>query len=95
MWSCIIVNMANIEAETEKAFLVKMPNRSLYAGYVFWYPKKFIRKIGGAGTQMSLSYRDDFMFSLMKKGKGKRKFDVLEKLDISPSSLETAFNHKK
>ena len=95
MWRSIILNIANIETETEKAFLIKMPNRSLYAGYAFWYPKRFVQKIDGAGKHMSLSFGDDFMFSLIKKGKGKRKFDVIEKIDISPSSLEKAFNHKK
>lgn len=30
--------------ETEKAYLIEIPERAKYAGYVFWYPKTLVRR---------------------------------------------------
>ena len=69
MWKKIEFNKQNIKAETGKAVLIKLPNKSKYNGYTFWFPSKFIDVIGGKGYFMSFTYKEDFQFKLFTKTK--------------------------
>lgn len=90
-WKTIQINVQNVETETGKATLIKMPNKSNYAGYKFWHPSKLIRN-GRNSYALSVSYNDTFKFKLFKNGKGKyNKFDVIDDLEISVEEFEEAF----
>lgn len=90
-WKNIQINVQNVEKETGKATLIKMPNKSNYAGYKFWHPSKLIRN-GRNSYALSVSYNDTFKFKLFKNGKGKyNKFDVIDDLEISVEEFEEAF----
>ena len=90
-WKNIQINVQNVETETGKATLIKMPNKSNYAGYKFWHPSKLIRN-GRNSYALSVSYNDTFKFKLFKNGKGKyNKFDVIDGLEISVEEFEEAF----
>ena len=92
MWKKINFNFQNIEGETFKATLIKMPNNSEYKGYVFWHPSKLVRSEGGNGYFVSFSYTDDFNFILLKNGKGKyNKKQILNELEINSQEMEKAF----
>lgn len=90
-WKNIQINIQNIEGETEKATLIKMPNKSNYSGYSFWHPTKLIRR-GNNSYAISLGYTDEFSFKLKKYGKGKwNKSKIIDEIEISVAEFEKAF----
>ena len=95
MWKNIEINLQNIEGETEKATLIKMPNKSKYAGYKFWHPSKLIRR-GSNSYARSIGYTDSFTFKLKKYGNGKwNKNEVIDEKEISVEEFEEAFGCMK
>lgn len=91
MWKNIEINIQNIETDTGKATLIKMPNKSRYAGYKFWHPSKLIG-YGSNSYARSIGYTDEFKFKLFKFGNGKyNKFDVIDEKEISVEEFEEAF----
>lgn len=92
MWKNININLQNIETETSKSVLIKMPNKSQYAGYKFWHPAKLVRD-GRNSYAKSIGYTDDFTFKLKKYGNGKwNKNEVISEIEISAAEFEKAFN---
>ncbi len=91
MWKNIEINLQNIETNTGKATLIKMPNNSDYAGYKFWHPSKLVR-YGSNSYARSIGYTDSFKFKLFKNGNGKyNKFDIIDEIEISVEEFEEAF----
>lgn len=91
MWKNINVNIQNIVKDTGNATLFKCPNKSKYAGWVFWHPSKLVRK-GKHSYAVSVGYTDDFVFHLKKMGQGKyNKSQVLETKDISAAEFAEMF----
>ena len=89
MWKKINIVENNIEAITNKAYLIKMPNNSNYKGYKFWHTDKLIKK---HGKIYKLIYNDDFVFKLMKYGEGKYNFkDIVKEVEIDSLELEAQF----
>ena len=92
MWKNIEINIQNIETDTGKVTLIKMPNKSKYAGYKFWHPSKLIR-YGSNSYSRSISYTNEFTFKLKKFGNGQyNKFDVIDEIEIGVEDFEEAFD---
>lgn len=95
MWKNIEINLQNIETDTGKSTLIKMPKGSDYAGYKFWHPSKLVR-YGSNSYARSIGYTDEFTFKLKKYGNGKyNKFDVIDEIEIGVEEFEEAFGCMK
>ena len=76
MWRKINFNAQNIEMETDRATLIKLPHRSEHDGWLFWHPSKLVREEGGKCYHLSFSFSDDWEFKIFKpykNGKGPEK----------------------
>lgn len=63
-WNKIKINNNNIEYTTSNAYLIKLPNKSEFAGYKFWVSYKLINEYD---NYIILSCKDDFEFQIFKK----------------------------
>lgn len=72
MWHKIYFNKQNIQTETSKATLIKMPHSSNYDGWLFWHPSKLVREEGGKGYHLSFSFSDTWEFKIFKQYKNKK-----------------------
>lgn len=86
MWHKVYFNSQNIEHETAKAVLIKMPNKSAYAGYRFWHPSKLIQEEGGKSYWLSFSYTDEWNFKIFK-GEGQYRKEI----QLAYVDIEKAF----
>ena len=90
-WKSININLNQIETETTKAILIKMPKNSGYADYHFWHPAKLVRS-GRHSYAATISFTDEFTFKLFKNGKGKwNKFEVISEIELNAEELRNAF----
>lgn len=97
MWERIKFNAQNIETETERATLIKMPKKSKYKGWVFWHPSKLVRDEGGNSYHKSFSFSNNWEFKVFKKyknGKGPEQIisieDIKEAFGISNEAIGNA-----
>lgn len=91
-WKNININESNIESQSSFSVLIKMPNKSKYAGFKFWHPAKLVRK-GRHSAAVSIGYNDDFVFKLFKSGNGRyNKFDKIDEKTILAHEFEEAFS---
>ena len=85
MWKEIIINKTQIERETDRGILVKVPG----SNWKFWYTKKLIKTYG---KRYRLLYTNDFKFNLFKNGKGKtNKFEIVNEKIVSAAEIEDMF----
>ena len=90
MWHKVYFNSQNIEHETAKATLIKMPNKSEYAGYKFWHPSKCVRTLSkGNGYFKTFSYTDNWEFTIFKSNK---KGERTAEQTLTAEDMEIAFD---
>lgn len=91
-WKNLNINKQNIDVETSRSVLIKMPHNSDFDGYKFWHPSKLVRK-GRNSNSVSISYNDEFTFNLKKYENGKyNKREVIDEIEIDTEEFENAFN---
>ena len=90
-WKNININKNNIEYETGRAVLIKMPHSSDYDGFKFWHPSKLVREGRNDGA-VSIGYTEEFTFRLFKNGNGKHNSrEIVAEETIDASEFELAF----
>lgn len=91
MWKTVQINRQNIKVDTTRAMLINCPHKSKFDGFSFWHPSKLIR-MGKNLDAVSLSYTDDFTFTLKKYGKGRYNSNtVIEEKTITIAEFEEMF----
>ncbi len=93
MWRTLEINSQNIKARTEKAVLIKCPNKSQYAGYSFWHPAKLVKE-GSNSYANEIVYNENFKFKLLKYGQGRyNSREIIDSIEIDYEELENAFSN--
>lgn len=89
MWTKIFFNTQNIQSDTGRSVLIKMPNKSQYNGWVFWHPKKLVREQGGKGYHSAFSFTEDWIFKVKLYGKGRyNSKDVIREVELEASEMK-------
>lgn len=90
-WHNFNINKSQVEASTDRAYLIKMPNNSKYAGFKFWHPAKLIRP-GRHSAALSLGIEDSFEVRLFKNGHGRyNSHEKIAEATISCADVLAAF----
>ena len=92
MWKNIEFNSNNVQAETAKSVLIKVPGSKLK----FWHPAKLVRYRGKGGYLISIGFTDEFTFRLFRNGEGRyNKNDKIEEIELTASEfIDRFFNGK-
>lgn len=87
MWHTIEFNALQIKAETDKATLIQLPNKSKLKGWGFFHPSKLVRDNGGNGYLKTFSFTDDWEFRLIRVGKKN------DSITVGVDEIMDAFEH--
>lgn len=88
MWNKVYVHLNQIEYETAKAKLIKLPNKSSYKGWMFWHPSSLIElEYGGNMQWFEVIFPDTWEFTFVK-GKQRKKMDIEDVLDAYESTTD-------
>lgn len=90
-WMNFNINTSQVEHETGRAYLVKMPHNSDYNGYKFWIGAKLVHS-GRHGSALSLGVLPDMEFRLFKNGQGRyNQRDIVAETTLSGDELAEQF----
>lgn len=90
-WKNFNINKSQVEYDTGRAYLVKMPHNSNYDGYKFWIGGKLVHE-GRHGGALRLGVLDDMEFKLFKNGNGRyNQRDIIAETTISGAELVKQF----
>ncbi len=91
MWKSLNINKQNIKQVTAKAVLISCPHNSDYNNYCFWHPLTLLKK-GKHSNAVEINYPKEFVFSLIKFGKGKyNKYKKLNEIKLNCEEIELIF----
>lgn len=89
MWENIKANNS-IEANTEKAVLIRIPKTDLK----FWHPSKLVRTFGKSDYAMSFGVCEGMTFRVFRNGKGRyNRLDKTFEVTISLEELKGYFKN--
>ncbi len=87
-WKNVTANSNLIQAETERAVLIKLPKSELK----FWHPRKCVRTNGKNGYRLSIGYTDSFEFKAFRNGKGRYNgHEKIEEVTLTSAQFEKYF----
>lgn len=87
MWINFKINIQNIEAETDKAILVKIPKNASYGEFCFWVSKKCVRE-GAHSYEVVIGLNNDKPITIKRTGKN---FKVLDQKELPAEKIAEQF----
>lgn len=90
-WKNFNINKSQVEYDSGRAYLVKMPHNSNYDGYKFWIGGKLVHE-GRHSAALRLGVLDDMEFKLFKNGNGRyNSREIIAETTISGAELAEQF----
>jgi len=87
-WKQLVCNSNLMQAETDRAILIKLPKSELK----FWHPSKLVRTSGKSGYRMTIAYTDSFVFKCFRNGKGRyNSHEKIEECEFNSKEIEEIF----
>ena len=85
-WVSAVVNKTLITRETENALLIKMPRKSGFNGFSFWFPKGLSQEC--ENNSIFISAPHDSIYTIRKYGKGLyNKTELLNEIKVDAKTL--------
>lgn len=88
MWYKIIIPFQHIKKDCGHSLLIKMPKKSRYPNFCFWYPNRFMYD-SPVKCHYNMGFSDQFTFVL--KRYGARSLKILEEKTITAQELYEIF----
>lgn len=90
-WHKLYFYKNNVVTCTENGVLIKLPNKSSYQGYKFWFPKKLVKNVDNVYN--CFIFTMEFKFKIFKNGKtGKAKYRVIDSEEIDVDDMMEIFS---
>lgn len=85
-WHKLYFYKNNVVTCTENGVLIKLPNKSSYQGYKFWFPKKLVKNVDNVYN--CFIFTMEFKFKIFKNGKtGKARYKVIDSEEIDVNDM--------
>lgn len=85
-WHKLYFYKNNVVTCTENGVLIKLPNKSSYQGYKFWFPRKLVKPVDNVYN--CFIFTMEFKFKIFKNGKtGKARYKVIDSEEIDVDDM--------
>ncbi|WP_288866791.1 hypothetical protein [uncultured Sneathia sp.] len=90
-WHKLYFHKNNVVTCTDSGVLIKLPNKSSYQGYKFWFPRKLVKPVDNVYN--CFIFTTEFKFKIFKNGKtGKAKYRVIDSEEIDVDDMMEIFS---
>lgn len=90
-WHKLYFHKNNVVTCTDSGVLIKLPNKSSYQGYKFWFPRKLVKSVDNVYN--CFIFTMEFKFKIFKNGKtGKAKYRVIDSEEIDVKDMMEIFS---
>lgn len=85
-WHKLYFYKNNVVTCTDNGVLIKLPNKSSYQGYKFWFPRKLVKPVDNVYN--CFIFTMEFKFKIFKNGKtGKARYRVIDSEEIDVNDM--------
>lgn len=85
-WHKLYFYKNNVVTCTDNGVLIKLPNKSSYQGYKFWFPRKLVKPVDNMYN--CFIFTMEFKFKIFKNGKtGKARYKVIDSEEIDVNDM--------
>lgn len=85
-WHKLYFHKNSVVTCTDSGVLIKLPNKSSYQGYKFWFPRKLVKPVDNVYN--CFIFTMEFKFKIFKNGKtGKARYKVIDSEEIDVNDM--------